>query len=179
MSMRNISRSLKALSRSRRAAASGAAASSAASSAGKLGAGLAGRQRVDVLHDREEVGVLHAQEVVPQEIADAQQPGQRAEHLGAFQRGQFIGPRWPREQLTQVLVEVLQRRFGLGDCGSRWVKCLTSTVAARSSRCRSGDVILAPARVGDVERVVHPIALRGDRTWAMWMPLSARALVNS
>ena len=64
---------------------------------GKLGAGLAGRQRVHVLHHGEEVGVLHPQEVIPQEIADAQQPGQCAEHLGALQRGQLIGPRRPNK----------------------------------------------------------------------------------
>ena len=86
MSTRNISRSLNALSRC------GAPRPSVGGSS-QLGsqlrcnwrAGLAGRQRIHVPDDGKEVGVLHAQEVIPQKLADAQQPGQRAEHFGALQ----------------------------------------------------------------------------------------------
>ena len=51
---------------------------------------------------------------------------------------------------------------GFGERGSRCVKCLISTMAARSSLWRPGSVIFSPIDVGDIEGVERAIAARVD-----------------
>jgi len=79
----------------------------------QLRARLGRRQGIHVAHHREEVGILHAQEIVPEKVADAEEPGQRIQHLLPFQRCQLVRPVWPLEEIRDKLAKVKQRRFGV------------------------------------------------------------------
>jgi hypothetical protein len=71
-------------------------------------------QRIHIAHHGEEVGVLHPQEILPEKIADAEQPRQGVEDFGTLQRGQLVRPVVALEALADELAEVQQRGLGVG-----------------------------------------------------------------
>ena len=115
-------------------------------------------ERVGVADHREQVGVLHAHEIVPQEIADAQDLRQVVEHLGVFQRSQFVGPVGPFEEMRQELAEVQQRLGRVGRTRQEMREMFDQhrRRAQLALFLRRSD--LHPVFIGDVQQVVGAFA---------------------
>ena len=128
----------------------------------ELGPGLGGVQGVDVAHDGKEVVVLHAQKVVPQKVTDAEEAGQRAEHLGTLERGELVGPVGAAEELGDELPKVGQGGGGVGEGGEEVGKVLDQDGGGAQLALLRGGGDLEPLGVGDVEGVVGAAGGGGD-----------------
>ena len=149
ISMRNISRSLKALSVARHGALSEggcgpswtdlkSAPSSACSCSADLAVASASTSRTtgNRLACCMRKKSSHRKSLIPSSRARALSTSGRSSEASSSGQSE----RWNSWLMNSR--KCSSADSGLGECGSRWVKCLISTVAARNSRCLSGDVIL-------------------------------------
>ncbi len=58
--------------------------------------------------------MLQPEEIFPKEIAHSQEPGERGQHVGAFQRRQLVQPIGLLEKLGEEVTKVQQCRLRIG-----------------------------------------------------------------